>query len=863
MRFTFANEPISRKPDASEMWYFQGLKNYSSLDLTVDKIAEMCGSGYAWRASIYNDMNGTAGKKNCIGSQIISLDFDNCEKSPWEVMEYAENRGIPANFFYFTYSQNPTTVYAEMSRVPFKEKRTEKSRIGFRPIIYIKGRKLTRDNLAPNLQEQPHYKESWNFRVCWILEKATTPKDYELLVRIFMEDYFSEFHPDEACKDISRVWFGGNLGAFLYRTEPFSYQQFGYEKVIKKNEECSNYENRRIKRSKDGFIKAYADMEEPNAVEVSNNWWEYLNKRCDIWDRYQRGEYVPHNDMFKLCCELKYLKPLDTSRSIFKDIMRFYDPQVYEGHSFNEELLAKWFRDRTLKPVAGLVRADNGRMMTIPQFFSQIRGVGRKNSLEKTSLEVLDNWMDEKVPALLDNDRTIYLKSQTGSGKTARILDWIAKQNLFNKKIVYAAPTHALLNQVHADFSKISSAPCYQCSKQELGQRDMLLLQLGLPKSAGNPEQKEFINNLFDEKKPGLFLVTHSLLINLEEVRASVIIIDENIEDALLRNSKISAKQIYSLGLFFPQFRDEINELVDEINSLPRNSHIDASVMREKVLPQLKEDVVDYLDSCGNDQSQVPSGLFDLMEYEAKTSTIPNSNEKCIRILRKSPLIENAYKAGIPIKMFSATPLSSYLTSYYKIDIDLIEAPLARNQGRIIQYVQESGAKGKRVSADYRFENMPKLVKYIKSRLDEETIKSSLLISFKGTAHYFAEQGFNVATLEGEEIHFMNNAGLNNFTGKDIIVVGKFDKPQEYYEDVWSDIGDGSEIKRVMTSYINLNGFEQQLYLWDKEELRDIQIQNIEYAVAQTVGRARALRKNANVYLFSNMVIVDVDEVYF
>ena len=357
MRFTFANEPISRKPDVSEMWYFQGLKNYSSLDLTVDKIAEMCGSGYAWRASIYQDMNGTAGKKNCIGSQIISLDFDNCKKSPWEVMEYAENRGIPANFFYFTYSQNPNTVYAEMSRVPFKEKGAKNTHLSFCPYIYIIGRKPIRVNLAPNLREQPHYKEGWNFRVCWILEKATTPKDYELLVRIFMEDYFSEFHPDEACKDISRVWFGGKLGAFLYRTEPFSYQQFGYEKVIKKNEEKSTYDNRNIKKSKDGFIKAYADIEEPNAVGVSNNWWEYLNGRCDIWDRYQRGEYVPHNDMFKLCCELKYLKPLDTSRSIFKDIMRFYDPQVYEGHSFNEELLAKWFRDRTLKPVAGLVQA--------------------------------------------------------------------------------------------------------------------------------------------------------------------------------------------------------------------------------------------------------------------------------------------------------------------------------------------------------------------------------------------------------------------------------------------------------------------------------------------------------------------------
>ena len=147
--------------------------------------------------------------------------------------------------------------------------------------------------------------------------------------------------------------------------------------------------------------------------------------------------------------------------------------------------------------------------------------------------------------------------------------------------------------------------------------------------------------------------------------------------------------------------------------------------------------------------------------------------------------------------------------------------------------------------------------------MPQEVIDNSYLVSFKDTGADWKEWGFKVAEIDdsGEQLHFLNNAGLDCLKGKTLIVAGKFDKPQEYYADIWADLGDGTEMKQ-QNCVVEINGFKQNLYLYDKEVIKREQLANINYAIEQTAGRARALREaGAIVYLFSNYVIGDVDEV--
>ena len=108
----------------------------------------------------------------------------------------------------------------------------------------------------------------------------------------------------------------------------------------------------------------------------------------------------------------------------------------------------------------------------------------------------------------------------------------------------------------------------------------------------------------------------------------------------------------------------------------------------------------------------------------------------------------------------------------------------------------------------------------------------------------------------------MNNAGLDCFKGKKIIIPGKFDYDEDWYLDLFYDTHDIDVKPQKKNQVIELNGFTQKLFLWEDEDLRAVQIQNIQLAIEQTCGRARALREaGATVYLFSNFVVGDVDKI--
>ena len=85
----------------------QRKNNYKQEELTIEQIADICGKGYAWRAGIYDMSGGTFKKKDVKANQIIALDFDAIDTPPEAVAEYAINIGIPANFYYYSYSMNP------------------------------------------------------------------------------------------------------------------------------------------------------------------------------------------------------------------------------------------------------------------------------------------------------------------------------------------------------------------------------------------------------------------------------------------------------------------------------------------------------------------------------------------------------------------------------------------------------------------------------------------------------------------------------------------------------------------------------------------------------------------------------------
>ena len=114
--FCYSKSSYERKP--SNAAPLQNKNNYVQEDKTIEEIAELCGTGHAWRAGIYDMSGGTFKKKDVKGNQLIALDFDACAASPLEVVQYAENIGLPANFWYFSYSQEPQKAAEIVRKIP-------------------------------------------------------------------------------------------------------------------------------------------------------------------------------------------------------------------------------------------------------------------------------------------------------------------------------------------------------------------------------------------------------------------------------------------------------------------------------------------------------------------------------------------------------------------------------------------------------------------------------------------------------------------------------------------------------------------------------------------------------------------------
>lgn len=850
--FCYSKDALSRKPKNPAP--YQRKENYQQEELSIEKIAKLCGTGHCWRAGIYDLGNGTFKKKEVKAAQVIALDFDKSNHAPHEVIEYAFNVGLPVSFWYPSFSQDPQTL---------TEKRGAKSAAGTVGLINI-----SNSHTVPNgdFEHVFESKSGWNYRLVWCLERRIGPREYET-VYVAIQDLFSRYSPDRSTKDCSRLWYGGKLGYEVLNSEPLPLSALGAITAHSKVRE--GVEPNKAMKQKKGFIPDYQDMPSPDAVEVCEGWQSKLQGRCVLWDKWVKGEYLDYNERIALFSNLRYLKHSNNRKSILKDVLSYYSPKIYAGHTCDEEQIRTKFRDSSLKPFP-IVKGLLGVPQTVPEFFSSNPDAPIIPTVTKVDIETLDKWLDEKIPEFLADAQggVKILKSQTGSGKTQRIIDYVLSSvDLERSKVIYAAPKHSNLKEVEQRL--LAKAKPYQfelikrCPEKEITASDLLYMNLGLPARTRSAKRKGFIDELYSEDTTGIYLITHSLLTALSGLQPALIIVDEEIDSSLVKETKLS---LTNLSTVIPYLdKATANELVDFMDDVKRRTRedgidIDVTLLRDKVAPMIEEQVEDYIASTQSGLLAV--GLFEVYWLDKARLSKDSSGNNCLRFVRKSTLIDDATTYNVPVRVFTATPLHKRTEQYYSQSIEVIEAPLAENKGRLIQYSGISGARG---SSGQRLDKLNVICSYVKQVLPQDVIDKSLLITFKGTKdeqEFWAAQGFTLACEDGEQIHLMNNSGLDCFKGKSLIIAGKLDKPLQSYQDEYDDCHSQPKELTRQNQVIELNGVRQTLYLFEDEETREQQLQFIQSITEQAAGRARALREGgATVYLFSNLVIADADEV--
>lgn len=128
------------------------------------------------------------------------------------------------------------------------------------------------------------------------------------------------------------------------------------------------------------------------------------------------------------------------------------------------------------------------------------------------------------------------------------------------------------------------------------------------------------------------------------------------------------------------------------------------------------------------------------------------------------------------------------------------------------------------------------------------------VITFKGQKQQkvLSDYGFNVST----EMHLGNTAGKDGFKGQDIIVIGTYYMNMQLYFETAAALGIVAE-GALHWRKVKYNGFEFPLMTFsrDKQELAEIQLYIMDTELTQAVGRARALRTDATVFVFSDFPV--------
>jgi hypothetical protein len=807
MNFICSKITSSIKPSGAQIQSLQNPNNYLFAELDIGEICERISEGSAWRAGIYGEDTKDFKKTSVIGARIIALDFDCCAHEPEEIIDYAESIGFKPNIWYYSYSQ------------------------GIKPYN--------------------------NFRVLWILAEQITPKQYENIYIILLEQ-FAQFNPDKSTKDCSRLWFGSNREAVIVHRELTTLSGLGWLGVCEKTR--AGIPTKDIRKNKGLLAGEYFEESLPEQIIIKKNWFEYLRTNCSLWDKWEKGEYLNYNQRLTLFTNLKFLKYTD--KSIISDVLFFYNPDTYKGHSSNEEQIRSMLMNRTLSPRP--IVMVGYEVVSIPEYFKRLNNgeeaKATKNTTPKIPLEDLDKLLTEKMPELLSRKGISYICSQTACGKTEHAIRWMLEQDLENKKIIYSVPTYNLMCEFYNRFTDAYSKK-YQSDNQPItvipkgnySQGDLLLLELGMRPRTKQTERWKAIDLMLNENSKGVFVCSHQLLSHLKQIRADVIIIDENIEDALLDVVVYTQNGLSGLIPFIDfSMRDTLISFIDRFREAKRGAQIDLEPL-QRVIETLNWN--EYL-NAKNKQAGIAKAFY---VSHARVSSQKNLNT--VRFTMRSTLISDALETETPIKLIGATPKKTALSSLYDMgSIDLYEFPKGINKGEIVQYIGITGAKGNNCS------NIENLIKYVDSKLAPDIKESAFVLSFKDAVPLWESAGYRVPYAQDKDgiltpIHLANSAGLDFLKGKTVIVVGKYDDNDDVYIDKYYDLyPNRTDTPKRINQVVKLCDKNIKMYLWEDEQLRELQLEKYKQFTEQPAGRARALRQeNAKVYLFSNYPIEDAD----
>ena len=569
--------------------------------------------------------------------------------------------------------------------------------------------------------------------------------------------------------------------------------------------------------------------------------FKIARSKVKILDEFLNGKWLTHPELFGLATNLIHIKG---GKKLMKKTMEFYNEKgltEYTDNNFNIlpyvslvnypatpiYQFSKYPEDEGLYDIVSATRTVRGQIKIVEE-----KKLISLNEAEKT-------FKDKFNDVILNGEiGKVYLFSlPTAIGKTEILT------SLENS--IIASPTNELKNEIAARMKTqhVISPDQIIFEDDSLNVSIMYYYSIGLPQKAMEILYNIVSNGLMNYSTNDIqaaidyiaknetcktadenIITTHRRAL-FGDYKHDTLVFDEDPLQSLLEIKNVRISDFIKLKTDVSRLQNSISTIIETLLS----SEFQQVIQN----PSFTIDTEDLIDLAVS--KDLNSNIFDFI-----------SSAYFLRDLNDADLIHYVVKRSLPetkktIIMSATAPVEIY-QKMLGDRLVVITLGDIKQRGKIIQYTKRSCSRN----------GLGQYIKKISSEVGELPV-----ITFKSFKSNFSNSV--------EEMHFGNCSGYDTLKGKDIAVVGTPHRNNIEYYLTGKALGIDFEIIQngMSMNEISYNGFEFNFNCFNNEELRLIQLALIQSDLKQSVGRARTLRTNAIVKVYSNFPLRDADEFIY
>ncbi|UNC92730.1 hypothetical protein [Candidatus Contubernalis alkaliaceticus] len=619
---------------------------------------------------------------------------------------------------------------------------------------------------------------------------------------------------------------------------------------ISKNKYVVYFTEKIKKVKKDGSVTFSPTNTKTGRRDLIRNFnFDDLSNRCQLYRQFAEGErWCYHNELFGMATNLCQVK---SGSKKFLEILNNieFDSYTEKDWGYYVNYIQKMdyapMRCENFCPLADDCEHAKNMILTAKTKRNTI--VKLDNDLDFVSLQEAERDLKEKFVNIqkAKDDNIHVLVAQTGIGKSQLYIELLESSD---KPYIIAVPTHKLKDEIYdrckeQGYDVLKTPVLPEKLPQNVKLEIERLYALGATYIASKFIRKmakeknissliDYINKLDLLKEfKGHIITTHDRLLYFQEDQFSNhnIIIDEDIIKTLFKIQKVTVKDLLKIQKI--EYISSYDKR--EVSQKYRDILLDTFYMTySKVKPINLDNEHNFESQVADVGNEINSNVIGFLKSCAAYRYNPDKNKMTVEgFYSESDIIQYIVKHELPKTKIIILSATANEQIYQKVFGDRLRYHLCREaeyQGELLQYPERSFSRDCLKNDEELFEKVKNLVGDIS------------IITYK--SHKESESELNFGGLDGNDC----------YNGQDIAVVGTPHLNEIVY--MMFAIALGVEINDAEMKYqeINWRYYNFWFMTYENKELRNIQLWFIESELEQAVGRARLLRNDSKVYLFSN-----------